>query len=358
MNLHSINTLFDVSALCSQNISGVGVYVKNLYEELSSSKEIHVKGVWKFNQAFKSRHLSKHISGQSNIFFPSFSNILNHKFNVFHGPDFNLYCGNKFKTVLTLHDFAFFEDNLLDVDFAKYYKEKVDFILRKKTPDRIITVSNFTKEKLIEKYPSFEKKVFTVHHGVNHLLSLSSKKEPKTTSNSPYFLFVGNIERRKNIIALVKAFQEVNKKHPEFKLKIIGKDGFDSNNIHKFIHQSKIKNKIDVIQNVNIYNLIQLYQNAFALTYPSLYEGFGFPILEAMSLGCPVITSNFGAMKEISGDCAVQVQPNDIESISSGMLSLITNPSYRKNLISNGYNRAQQFTWKKCAIETIRAYQS
>ena len=138
----------------------------------------------------------------------------------------------------------------------------------------------------------------------------------------------------------------------------MGKDGFDAKVIHEYIKGSSKKDKIEVIQNASGPQLIDLYQNALALAYPSLYEGFGFPILEAMALGCPVVTSNRGAMKEVSGKCAFHVNPDKPESISEGLNSVIEHQNLRNQFIQDGLNHVKQFTWESCAKKTIATYQA
>ena len=185
--------------------------------------------------------------------------------------------------------------------------------------------------------------------------NLSEKKiKEKYVIKKPFFIFVSTIEPRKNLERIIKAFKIFKEKNPEYNLLIMGRYGWKSKKTIEIIKRDK---SIIHLNNVPDEDLIYFYNLAECLLYPSLYEGFGLPVLEAMRCGCPVITSNTSSMPEVGGNAVILVNPRSIIEIKNSM-EKIKNKSLRENLIKLGLKRSKDFSWKKCAKETLGVYEN
>lgn len=226
--------------------------------------------------------------------------------------------------------------------------------------DHIIAISQTTADDLATYYGR-TKNVHVIHHGVNHKqfyvpsedekakgLTDIQKKYPNLTK--PYILYIGQIQPRKNLIRLIEAFEVVNKDQPDLQLVIGGAHGWLQQPIIDRVESSQVKDKIHMVGRVPDELLAPLYWHADAFVLPSLYEGFGMPVLEAMASGCPVVTSNTSSLPEVAEDAAVLVDPLDTDSVANGIR---TAQKKRDELIAKGIAQAKGFTWEKTATETL-----
>lgn len=217
---------------------------------------------------------------------------------------------------------------------------------------KIIAVSKATKVDLIKLgispkdvtvvYEGYDKEKFSAKGGWAY--------GPKVNQN--YFLFVGTIQPRKNLERLITAF---SRQRSVFRLVIVGQRGWMSDSIYLLPKKLGIENRVKFLGYVPDENLPVLYSGAKALLFPSLFEGFGLPIIEAQACGCPVLTSNVSSMPEVAGKGAILVNPYDIDDIVRGMEKLqIT--GYRLQLIKAGFENVKRFSWEKCAGGTIKLW--
>ncbi|MEM1244514.1 MAG: glycosyltransferase family 1 protein, partial [Pseudomonadota bacterium] len=175
--------------------------------------------------------------------------------------------------------------------------------------------------------------------------------------NQPYVLFVGTLEPRKNIDKLLQAFSLLPtalRKH--FQLVITGANGWGNIILNKLIIKYGLQDNIFSTGYISDEQLISLYQNAYCLALPSLYEGFGLPILEAHSFGIPVLTSNLASMPEVAGDAAIYVDPKNVKSISNGLKTLLENSELRENLAQKAKKNSTKYSWEKTAYMTLAAF--
>lgn len=232
---------------------------------------------------------------------------------------------------------------------GKYYN-----FMRKTLVDKctqILPISNTIKIEAVKNGISI-KKMTIVYLGVD-----SKFRKINAIKNKQYFLSFADFSPRKNILTVLKAhslfIKRINKNIP---LVVITSD----NRPHRIIHEtSKSLGTFDLIKiktNVSTDKLVNIYNKSFGLIYPSLYEGFGLPITEAMACGCPVITSNYGAMKEVSDNAAILVNPENAKEICDSMVRIIESKTARHKLIKQGLVRAHKFSWEKTAINTLKAY--
>jgi len=209
----------------------------------------------------------------------------------------------------------------------------------------IFVPSEFTKKELVEVYGANAQKIIVTPLGFSSS-AIPSSGEIKNIKK-PYFLFIGRKESKKNISGLLEAFKIFQEKNPGYSLVLAGPPGIIHNTY--YITQGVIS--LDWVSSADKQILLS---NTEALLFPSLYEGFGLPILEAFSAGAPVITSNCASMPEVAGDAALLVDPKNPQEIAEAMNKITKNPALKAELIQKGLTRAQNFSWEKCAKDTLR----
>jgi glycosyltransferase involved in cell wall biosynthesis len=219
-----------------------------------------------------------------------------------------------------------------------------------RSADRIITVSESSREDIIKTYPSSTSKTVAVHNGVTP--RDADLRTPITgLTKNQYLLFVGSNNPRKNISGLLRAYRRYRQRsNTPVPLALVGPDNdlFRSNRLPKV-------DGVLTFGYVSESELAWLYHNASAFVFPSFYEGFGLPILEAMNAGTPVITSDRGAMAEVASDAACLVDPENTEAIATA-IERVLNGEYANDLREDGYERAGEFTWERTARETLDVY--
>ena len=229
------------------------------------------------------------------------------------------------------------------------------YSIRKAT--KIITISNSSKNDIIKAYGVKSEKVTVVYPGIKQISSIKQKElsmedlKEKFGISSHYILFVGTLQPRKNIVKLIQAFSKITKQ--DIELVIVGKKGWQYEEILAAPEKFGIKTKVKFLDSVSDSDLPLIYKKALCFVLPSLYEGFGLPILEAMQYGCPVLTSNVSSLPEAGGDAAVYFNPEDIDEIASKIEDVISDPKLREEMIKKGYNQIKKFSWEKTARETL-----
>jgi len=229
-----------------------------------------------------------------------------------------------------------------------------------KNAKKIIAISNSTKNDIIKYYRVKENKIEIIYPGYDkdrYYYDLDSSIVQKTLDKykikKPYILFVGTIQPRKNLSGLIEAFNILNKSIKDINLVIAGKTGWLYKDIISKIHQNKEGN-ILLTGFVDNNDLPYLYKGALCYVLPSLYEGFGIPVLEAMAVGCPVIVSNNSSLPEIVEDGGILINPEKKESITDGLYNIINMDNKTKeSLINKGLTRVKKFSWENC-LERIQ----
>jgi glycosyltransferase involved in cell wall biosynthesis len=175
-----------------------------------------------------------------------------------------------------------------------------------------------------------------------------------------FILYLGTIEPRKNISGLISAFEQIADK-PELKdyeLVIVGAGGWKNSEVYRAVKNSKYKNRIKLIGYIENSEKIYYYNLCTIFCYPSFYEGFGLPVLEAMACGAPVITSNLSSLPEVAGDAALLIDPAEENSISRAIITLASDEKLRELYSSRGVERAKMFSWQKSAVEYLEIFKS
>lgn len=235
-----------------------------------------------------------------------------------------------------------------------------------KNASKVLTISNSSKNDIIKEYNIASEKIAVTYPGVREIDSLvpqiykMSKLKTKYNLNDKYVLFVGTLQPRKNIQKLIEAFAltlKVNVKadlQKNLQLVIVGKKGWLFEEILDTPERLGIKDRVIFLENVTNEELPLLYKNARFMVLPSLYEGFGLPVLEAMKHDCPVITSDVSSLPEAGGDACLYVNPEDTDDISNKMVTLLTDEKLRTELIEKGRKQVEKFSWAKTAKETLK----
>lgn len=227
----------------------------------------------------------------------------------------------------------------------------------------IFTISKASKRDIIRIYRVPEEKVVVTYPGVKSFASLTPQVYPihmlqsTFAISSPYFLFVGTLQPRKNIVRLIEAFSMVPAASDESKtlLVIVGKRGWLYEEILEAPRKFGVEERVKFLDSVSDDQLPVLYKNAIAYVLPSLYEGFGLPILEAMKYDCPVITSNVSSLPEAGGDAVLYVDPENSQDIAKKMKELLESKKLRTQLIEKGKKQVARFSWEKTAQQTLAA---
>ena len=280
---------------------------------------------------------------------------------VFHDPVMPLPLASGVPGVITLHDISALvmpgAHSLTSVLSARL----LPLYLRK--AGRVICVSRFTADELVRRYPGVAPIVRVIHNGVDERFRTESGEEGvervRRSYHLPerYVLFVGTIEPRKNLSRLIGSFARIAGDVPHG-LVIAGGRGWKVREALKGSEGllEKLNGRIVLPGFVPLEDLPALYEGADLLAYPSLYEGFGLPVVEAMASGTPVLTSSTSSMPEVAAGCALLVDPLSEDSIAEGLLSLCRDPDLRADLRLRGRERAAHFSWTRCAREVLEVY--
>lgn len=218
---------------------------------------------------------------------------------------------------------------------------------------KILTISKASKDDIIKKYGLPEDKVAVTYPGIKFKSTMQNSKllEEKYGIGGDYILFVGTLQPRKNIERLIEAFSKISNKPID--LVVVGKKGWMYEDILKAPKKFGVEDRVKFLDFVPDSDLSVLYKNALFFILPSLYEGFGLPVLEAMQYGCPVITSNVSSLPEAGGEAALYVDPLDTEDIAKKMSVLIKDDKLRREMIEKGLKQVRKFSWEKTARQTL-----
>lgn len=260
------------------------------------------------------------------------------------------------KTVISILDISYLHfKNLfkkLDLYKLKYWG---GYSIKK--AKKILTISDSSKNDIIESYGLSSDKVSVVCPGIKQDLRFKIKDlsmedfRKKYGISKDYILFVGTLQPRKNITRLIEAFSKLE---TNTDLIIVGKKGWQFEEILAAPKKFNVENKVKFFHDVEEEDLPNFYKNAKMLVLPSLYEGFGLPVIEAMANDCPVITSNVSSLPEAGGDAALYVDPEDVLDITTNIKKLLEDENLRTKMIEKGREHVKKFSWEKAARETLR----
>ena len=365
--------LYDHQIFLNQIVGGPSRYYYNLIKEISKSEDISICAPLYLNE-YLVNFDKKHLYGYNvdNFFFKNFPHriqefikykilnkinlhfqnkkIINFKPDIIHRTYYDDYETN-LPVVLTVYD-------LIHEKFHEMYGQQKNYRPKKKAIERadiIICISDNTLKDLNYYYNLKNKKTEVIYLGTNIANKTFVVRNLSKNLDEKYLLFVGKRTGYKNFISLAKAYSKSEKLQKDYRIKCFG-GGKLTKYEKSLLYNLKIPlEKIDLI-NGNDEKLIALYKNAKALIYPSKYEGFGLPILEAMSFDCPVLCSNTSSLPEVGGDAVEYFDPDNWESILNSIMSTIYSDTKLKNLTNIGREQVKKFSWQDCSNKTLKLY--
>jgi glycosyltransferase involved in cell wall biosynthesis len=373
-----LKVLVNAGPLVNRPLTGVGQYTYQLYREL-----LALQTPCRFYYRY---HFSDDLKVTGNEFADSFERLADAtavtqlslkvarklsflsstlglgKADIYHEPNF-LPFKTHLASVITIHD-------LSPLRVPETHRAKPVEIFRQRMPraveraKRIIAVSEFTRREIIEYFPEAESKTFVTLEGVRDNYQPMS---PEATApylkkmgltHGRYLLAVGTLEPRKNLARAITAYcalpQKTRKHYP---LAIAGMKGWLNHEFEAAITQLVDAGEAKILGFVPDESMNALYAGARLLVYPSIYEGFGLPPLEAMACGTPVITANCSSLPEVVGDAGIQIDPYDCDAIHAALASLIEDDGLHQRLSQVSIQRAKTFTWRRTAEETLKIFE-
>ncbi len=276
------------------------------------------------------------------------------KADLFYSPDSYISLRSPVPQVCVMHDLNFVHRPLdLPLLTRQYYSYFFRRYARKAA--RIITVSEHSKQDIINNYQVPANRIDVVYNGAQEIYRPVSDEVKKAvrrefSGGKPYFVFIGSIHPRKNVERLLAAFEKFRDKCPrEHKLLIVGSPMFKTGRVNRVLKKMQYCRDVHFTGRLEPVDLHRVLGSARALTFVPLFEGFGIPVVEAMYCDVPVLTSNTTSLPEVAGDAALMVDPLDVDAIAGGMQKLVEDPESRNSLIEKGRVQRKKFSWDKTA---------
>jgi glycosyltransferase involved in cell wall biosynthesis len=355
--------------------SGIGYYIHNLYQGLLKSKEvevyptINISSLKTISCMSKAAQLLRRLFGDTilKVSIPAGDFLISKaerkrglpSADLYHEANYDMIPAGTWKTVANIHDLTF-------LHHPEFVPEKVLEKCRKNLEniskaDRFITNTHAIKKEVINHLKISEEQIDVIPHGPSgdyHPVNKNSdegKKYLRKYTESDYILCVGTVEPRKNIPCLIKAFKILRESY-NIKLVIAGGKGWSCDDVLKLPHTLGIQDEIIFTGYVSEKTILYLYNYATVVVYPSIYEGFGLPVIEAMSCGTPVIISDIPSLKEVAGDAALIFNPTNYEELAYKMDILLSSEVLRKELSEKSLEKGKQYSWRKTIELTIQTY--
>ncbi len=334
-----MNLLFDARVLTHKSYTGVENYAKNILDNIKDKFDINI---------LKPKTSNKYLAHLWTHFILPFqkADLLFCPANI--AP---VFVPKNKKLVVTIHDVAF---QTYPNSFSKFFRLYYKFIIpiNVKRADKIITVSNSSKNEIEKYYSNSKGKIEVIYLGLD-----KRYKVIEHITKEKSILFVGSLNERKNFSSIIEAFELVNK--DAYKLVIVG--NFSSNfsindETSSLLKKAKENKNIEFKSNISDDELVKIYNKAELFIFPSFYEGFGLPPLEAMACATPVITSNLTSMPEVCGDAVIYCNPYSVEDIKEKIDLVLSDKNLQKQMIQKGLARVKEFTWEDSAKKHVAAF--
>lgn len=359
------------------HLDGIGVYTSALWQSLNDSvadgkSDTHFKPYafgrdlpdmpcGKPQQLAESYPVQALLSGILKLPLPN-SAAIRRDVELFHATDHHIPRIRGVLTVATVMD-------LIPVLHPEWIKQDLHrlkswlFINSIRQADHVITISEHSKQDMVEHLGIAAERISVTPLGVDpvYFERIESNQRDavlhKHGLTPGFFLFIGTLQPRKNLPRLLQAFEQLpaatRKAHP---LIIVGRDGWSNEDLLPQLQALEQRGEGRWLSYLPQSEVLALLQSAGALVFPSLYEGFGLPVIEAFAAQCPVIASNTTSLPEVTGDAAWSVDPYSVQSIANAMLAVLPPSDLRQEKIRSGLIRAQQYTWQECARQTLDVY--
>lgn len=334
----------DATYSLDRNLSGVGIYCREILQGVAAAHpEAEYLFCYRPHRYFRSYSEQLPPTAHRKLLWKDWPRSA----DLFHGLNQRIDSARYRRTVATFHDLFVLTGEYSTLEFRERFAAQARQAAERS--DLIIAVSRFTANQVEQLLKIEPARIRVIRHGARRV-----PQHHVGTPREPMILFVGAIQRRKNIVRMVRAFEQL----PQgWKLTLAGSLGFGAEEILEQIKLSPRQRDIEVLGYVSDPALETLYRRASVFAFPSLDEGFGMPVLDAMAREVPVLTSNVSALPEVAGDAALLVDPCDVGAIRDGLEQLIENPELRTELVRKGVERSKQFGWEKAVQETWSVYQ-
>jgi glycosyltransferase involved in cell wall biosynthesis len=276
--------------------------------------------------------------------------------DLFHSPDFTLPPLRKgTRSLLTVHDLSFIRTpETAAPGLRTYLNRAVPYSVGR--ADHILADSEATRQDLITQYETPPDKISVLYSGVDQRFkpvgdtdTLAAVRSRYEIGPGPYILSVGTIQPRKNYPRQIEALKQLDQ--PDLKLVIAGGRGWLESPLYDMVRSSGMEDRVKFLGFVADEDLPALYSGARVFVFPSLYEGFGLPVLEAMACDVPVVTSNISSLPEVAGDAALMIDPTDVDALASALYRALNDATERERMIATGRERVAMFSWEKAARE-------
>lgn len=359
---------FDISQTCESK-SGTGFFADQMIRALAKIdyENNYILFPWFYDYRpqtlDKATKLVQENFEESVIKEFSDDNLIMRQMDIVHSNNYRFPKDISAKKVVTLYDVCFMDhpEYTTEANRLFCYQGTLDSML---FADKIIAISEYTKKRLLHFFPSVSENKIEVIYCGNRDTLLKEKIDANLIERlglrkEEYILSVGTIEPRKNYTTLLKAFKIYKEKSQEYKkLCIAGGYGWMEENFKQKISELGLEDDVIVTGYATDEELANLYRYCFAFVYPTWYEGFGLPVLEAMNFGKPVIASNVTSIPEITGDAAILTTPGNAEEIMEGMLTLENDEDLYSKLIAKMPERIRLFSWERSALQLVDTYKA
>jgi len=354
-------------------MGGISQYILHLLPALAALDGENQYSLFHMRQDGRSHAPSAPNFQRKNVFTPCHHKLerwalglelLPHRLNVLHSPDFIPPQWGGRRKVITIHDLNFiFYPEFLTRGSMAYYADQIERAVQ--VTDHISADSHATRHDLIEQLHVPPEKITTVHLAANPLYERAYEETAVSTTlkkhNLPrgFILFVGTIEPRKNLPFLIRAYDALLKQgEVDVPLILVGGKGWLFEEVFTTIDELGLQKQVRHLTGIFDEQLAHLYHAAGVLVTPSHYEGFGLPALEAMHCGCPVIVSNRGSLPEVVGEAGLQLPLDDEAVWTDALRRVLTDSALRQRMIARGHSQAKAFTWQKAAQKTLEIYKA
>ncbi len=279
-----------------------------------------------------------------------------------HCPHYNIPVIYEGEMIVTVHD-------LIHLIFPQFLKHKAAYFYAKSLfkliairAKKIIAVSENTKADIVNYLGIKEDKVVVIYNGVSEIFKKDASREEceklrdKLNLHARYILNVSNMKKHKNIETLIKAYSKLRKRGIEQKLLLVGGKKERIRELQVYAEQFNVSEDVICIQNIDFEDLPDLYQICDVFVFPSLYEGFGLPLVEAMASRVPVVTSNVSSIPEVVGNAGITIEPSDADSLAEAIEKVISDSNMRENMIKMGIKQIEKFNWENTTRKTLDVY--
>jgi glycosyltransferase involved in cell wall biosynthesis len=280
--------------------------------------------------------------------------------DIYHGTNYAVYPCRHSLRVMNIYDLSFIRNPEYVTSIVRTYVQRVNQCLL--WTDLVVTISESSKRDIVEFLGVPPDRVWVTPLASRYATDTqggSREMQAVDLGRRPFILCVSTLEPRKNVVLLIQAFDQLKTdRRIDHQLVLVGQKGWQFEPIFEAIAASPWQHHIRHLDYLSDAEVAYCYAQADVFAYPSLYEGFGLPVLEAMTLGCPVVTSNTSSLPEVAGNAALLIDPTSVGDLAEALGQVIGDRTLRQSLIDRGYRQAAEFSWSRTAQATLSAYRS